>query len=58
MLLEQSRLRLQRDFEQWMGLMSRQQQQQQQQGGGEAGAGQVSHDGWVYAHSASLRKTC
>ncbi len=33
MLLEQSRTRLQRDFEQWMGLMLRQQQQQQQQGG-------------------------
>ncbi|GLC59507.1 hypothetical protein PLESTB_001494800 [Pleodorina starrii] len=31
MLLEQSRTRLQRDFEQWMGLMVRQQQQQQQQ---------------------------
>ncbi|KAG2448578.1 hypothetical protein HYH02_006469 [Chlamydomonas schloesseri] len=33
LLLEQSRTRLQRDFEQWMGLMLRQQQQQQQQGG-------------------------
>ncbi|PNW88606.1 hypothetical protein CHLRE_01g036800v5 [Chlamydomonas reinhardtii] len=31
LLLEQSRTRLQRDFEQWMGLMLRQQQQQQQQ---------------------------
>ncbi|KAG2496239.1 hypothetical protein HYH03_005837 [Edaphochlamys debaryana] len=38
MLLEQSRTRLQRDFEQWMGLMLRQQQQQQQQAGG-PGAG-------------------
>ncbi|GIM04993.1 hypothetical protein Vretimale_9468, partial [Volvox reticuliferus] len=32
MLLEQSRTRLQRDFEQWLGLMLRQQQQQEQQG--------------------------
>ncbi|GLI60663.1 hypothetical protein VaNZ11_002864, partial [Volvox africanus] len=33
MLLELSRTRLQRDFEQWMGLMLRQQQQQQEQQG-------------------------
>ncbi|PNG99849.1 Kinesin-like protein KIF6, partial [Tetrabaena socialis] len=37
MLLEQSRTRLQRDFEQWMGLMLR--QQQQQQAGQAPGAG-------------------
>mmetsp|Transcript_31029 Transcript_31029/g.80829 ORF Transcript_31029/g.80829 Transcript_31029/m.80829 type:complete len:928 (+) Transcript_31029:376-3159(+) len=52
MLLEQSRLRLQRDFEQWMGLMQRQQQQQQQQqqgrdlqgeGSDEAALGGVPH---------------
>ncbi|KAF5843229.1 P-loop containing nucleoside triphosphate hydrolase protein [Dunaliella salina] len=50
MLLEQSRLRLQRDFEQWMGLMQRQQQQQQQQGvvaepSGSIGGGSIPHYG-------------
>ncbi len=54
MLLEQSRLRLQRDFEQWMGLMARQQQQQQQQEQGPAadqmggsGKGSMHYQGQV-----------
>ncbi len=38
MLLEQSRTRLQRDFEQWMGLMARQGAQQQQQQSPQAAA--------------------
>jgi hypothetical protein len=57
LLLEQSRTRLQRDFEQWMGLMLRQQQQaqqaQQQAGGGfgSPGLASVSPAASVVAHS-------
>ena len=38
LLLEQSRARLQKDFDQWMNLMTRQREQQQQQAEGPSGA--------------------
>ena len=44
-LLEQSRRRVQADFEQWYAMQQQQQQQQQQRGGGGGAGGGASSDG-------------